>query len=381
MRNYFIWGAGIEGVRAEYNFRNLIEISGFIDNYATGTTGSKSVIIMHPSDVLEDKQNYYIIAVSEGKYFEIKDQLISEGLTEFEDFIYWKLFKKKVVLLYGNCHMAVVRDMLYTSQEFNKKYGIYPLKLIQELKNKIPDSLLEKVDVLISEDIQEDNRFGYEYSVRYLKERIKDDIKLIVIPNLFGMGKAFFYQYDGVRNHPIANDKNGLFSYVDMYIDEQLSKGIAVNDIGDQIKNGTPFSEDEVIRNFNDVIKKYSDREKYCNIKIVDYILDNYITHKLFWDYGHPTNYVINEMVVRLLHEMNLEDKVLCTEDEMNTHEEFVYPCVAKALGLKWKQEKVRCTRNAKKCVSYMDLNEYIEEYAWWNAQKLRSAKTDGECI
>lgn len=92
-----------------------------------------------------------------------------------------------------------------------------------------------------------------------------------------------------MRNHPIANDKNGLFSYVDMYIDEQLSKGIAVNDIGDQIKNGTPFSEDEVIRNFNDVIKKYSDREKYCNIKIVDYILDNYITHKLFWDYGHPT--------------------------------------------------------------------------------------------
>lgn len=88
--------------------------------------------------------------------------------------------------------MAVVRDMLYTSQEFNKKYGIYPLKLIQELKNKIPDSLLEKVDVLISEDIQENNRFGYEYSVRYLKERIKDDIKLIVIPNLFGMGKAFF---------------------------------------------------------------------------------------------------------------------------------------------------------------------------------------------
>lgn len=82
----------------------MIEISGFIDNYATGTTGAKSVIIMHPSDVLEDKQNYYIIAVSEGKYFEIKDQLISEGLTEFEDFIYWKLFKKGCAFIWELSH-------------------------------------------------------------------------------------------------------------------------------------------------------------------------------------------------------------------------------------------------------------------------------------
>ncbi|WP_196805805.1 WcbI family polysaccharide biosynthesis putative acetyltransferase [Butyrivibrio sp. WCD2001] len=348
----------------------MVEISGFIDSYVTGTTGSKSFDIMKPFDVLGQKKNYYIVAVSESKYFEIRDQLCAEGLVEFEDFIYWRLFKKEVVFLHGNCHMAVVRDMLYTSQVFTSKYGIYPLVFIQNMKSEISESLLRNVDVLISEDIQEDNRFGYEYSVAYLQGKIHRQ-KLIVIPNLFGMGKCFFPQFEWDLNHPIGKDSNGLFPHGDQFINKQLKNGRSIDDIGEQIKNGAPFSKEEVIDNFNDNVRKYRDREKYCDIKIIDFIICNYKIHQLFWDQGHPTNFVMNEIVTRLLKKIGIEDELLSV-DEMNTHEEFVYPCVAQALELEWRQERIRCTKNAKKCTAYMDLDEYINEYVWWNSENIR---------
>lgn len=87
----------------------------------------------------------------------------------------------------------------------------------------------------------------------------------------------------------------------------------------------------------------------------------------MFYDRGHPTNIVIREIVSRLLDELGV-DGIPGDAEEMNNHEEFVYPCVARALGLNWKQEEIRKGKNRRK-VRKMDMIEWLEEYAWWREQ------------
>lgn len=193
MRKYYIFGASFEGVEAEYALRNDIFIEGFVDNFAEGTTGSKQYKIHRLSETIDDKDSYFIIATKEKRYHEIKKQLIGEGRKEFEDFIYWKCFNKKIAFLYGNCHMSVIREMLLSSSEFSKQYSVYPMTLVQEMDTPVDIEVLNNCDLFIIQNIRDENRFGYEYCTSYLTKQISNEKITIIVPNLYGMGLIFFH--------------------------------------------------------------------------------------------------------------------------------------------------------------------------------------------
>lgn len=60
-------------------------------------------------------------------------------------------------------------------------------------------------------------------------------------------------------------------------------------------------------------------------------------------------------------------------EGRLDLVENFVLPCVKKALDLKWDEQKVIRTTNKltnKLYGSTMDLDEYIRQYIWWFYEK-----------
>lgn len=315
-------------------------------------------------------ESYFIIlAMTENAYAEIKRQLYEAGYKEFENFAYYQFFLKKIALLHGNCHMTIIRRFLLSSEKFSNQYVIYPLPAIQNIKEKyIDEQVLENCDLFIHEDIRADNEFGFGLSDEYILPKLKGECVKITIPNLFGMGGAFFPQVTGNRHNPAIRgnqDKNGIFPHGDIVIDRAVEMGKKEKEIL-SLMEGEPFSEEEIQNNFWRYMNKIQERERNWDISIYDFISMNYKKKKLFFDPGHPTNIVMKEIALGILKKLGMEDEKICCKEEMNSHEVFVYDTVRKALGLEWRDIEIRKGMNGKKLAAKMAREEYVKEYLFW---------------
>lgn len=365
-RKYLIWGTHIEALRTKLKLSEYVNIAGFVDNRICETT-LKNTAVYDAKDVLD--QNYFFIIVeSLQDYNEIKKQLLASGKKEFTDFVYYEWIEKKLVYLHGNCHMGILNEMLSSVPEFSQRYAIYPYTAIHNNKaGFVDENILKNTDVFIHQDIQKDNAFGYRFSDEYLLPQLNRHCLTMTIPNLFGLGNIYFPQsYENERNPRLNVDKNGMFPQGDRFIDQCVANAMDVDQILRSIEEEAPFTEAEIHNNFNVYMKKISDREKNWDISIHDFILNNYQTHQLFYNPGHPTNFVMAEIAKQVLHKLDICGNPHC-ERTMDNHEEIVYPCVRKALSLNWKQTELRKGRFAKKIKDKMDIREYVTEYIWWN--------------
>ncbi len=369
MRKYYIFGASYEGVEAEYTLCNDIEIEGYIDNFAEGTTGSKRYRIHKLSETIDDKESFYIVAINESRYPEIKKQLLDKGLKEFDDFIYWRCFGKRMAFLYGNCHMSVVKKMLLACPEFTLKYGIYPFAGIHEMSSPVGAEVISNCKLFILQNVRDENQFGYEFSTSYVTSLIGKEKTTIIVPNIYGMGSILFPQQKNGVKHPVAADEKGLFFHADTNIDKMLEEGKSFEEIRDVILLGEPYSREWIIEEFNNTVEKFRCTQANCDIDVFDFFMEKYRDHQMFYDKGHPTNFLMRAIVSGILEKLGITydfgddlERFYC----MDTYEELVYPCIYKALGLNWRQNLLRRHSVCKLC-KRMDAEEYIREYIWWN--------------
>lgn len=370
-RPVIIWGTGLNAVQFTYQVKNTLKIAGYIDS--NGDYGQFQGKTVYRLSEISDYKKYYIIFAGTISIYEseIRPQLLQLGIKEFEDFICAKWYQKKMVLLHGNCHMSALSEALASSEGFDEKYFIYKHRMIQEYRygETIDPYIIGHCDVFIHEDIQPQNRYGYKLSDEYLIPLLKKSCKNITIPNLFGLARGFFPQYDGYnsndKNRPLRNgiDKNGMFPHSDIVIDQAVKKGMPIGDIIEYSK-GKVFSDEEIVRNFNIYMDKIKDRDNAWSIKISSFIREHYQDEKLFYDIGHPTEAVIIFIAKEIFILLGLDEDSNIVCSPMDAHETPVYPCVKDVLGLKWDIQYIR--RQGKKIVKNMDLVEYIREYVAW---------------
>lgn len=380
--SWILWGTGIDAVRflyhcseKNYQFDYIVEENPAIEEF-------------HGYTVYKAEKRYWsgkYIVIASKKYIAIRDELTNLGLREFRDFIYYEWLYKKVVWLYGNCHMSVLKEYLMSSGRFRESYSIYPTPLIQEYAlnyKHVPDTLIDNCDVWIHQDIQASNRLGYEYSVECLKRKIRKanpDVLEIVFPNLFTLGGCYFPQNNKslidstfyvFENESIDNakDTNGMFPHTDFIINQYLyEEDFDVDKIIDKCLQTDILDKQMIVSYCRNCINKIKDREKYWDIKVSDYIEKNFKKKKLFYDLGHPTNDLMEYMAKRVMEIMNIDYKGICCNYTMDTHELPIYPCVAQALDLKWDENLIR--KKGKKLYDSMDIAEYIREYIWWRME------------
>lgn len=370
-RTIVVFGTGEHAARCSYALKNIgIAISYYLNN-------NKKVDFFCGRKVYSpDKDNvrgvFIIVAVREGVYLTIQKQLQELGLCEFCDFLYYKWIDKKMVLVHGNCHTAIIKKYLESSDVFSKSYAIYPIPEIHRNKEgRINDIILKNCDILIHQDIQPNNQFGYFLSDEYICKRIKPGVKEIIIPNLFGIGQAFFplqAESNRMNNAPLANgqDINAYFPYKDSIIEKCVYEGKNAKEIIDILKSDTVLERDLVIDNFLFYMNKVKEREKNWDIKIYDFIMQNYRKEKLFYDIGHPSNALLKQISKGILQMIGIEDDNIYTEVKLNAYEIPVYFSVKKYLGIEWNDLRLRDGMNTKKMCEDMDFDEYVYEYLWW---------------
>ena len=188
-------------------------------------------------------------------------------------------------------------------------------------------------------------------------------------PNFVGMLNSF---YPNIYDKIYTNINNATMFFGDWLIEEAYSKcnqseSVQLGKVVDYIID-YDFDEDKIKIAFDKEVKKWKEREMNWDIKIVDYILDNYKKYPLFEDPNHPGEILLNEICRRLLLYINIQD----VNYEKKFHsgcamEIFVLPQVKEALGMTWKKEKIRlytidyCYHDRQP----IDFRQYVQEYIW----------------
>lgn len=332
--------------------------------------------VVRLEEALEKQLNRKIIvASSENTYFEIKDILEKQGLIEFEDFVYYELYHKKVALIYGNCHTMPIKEALLLVNEFSREYAFYPLRQIQEMKRyetkdyELP--VFQYCDLFIHQSIREDNSYGKEYGSNNLVKKLKSSCKIIAIPNLYGLPKCLFpqvYESETVRH---GDSKQWNFSpFRDKYIDQSYSEQRSISSITRGILEGDVFDKNDICGKWEMFLEKVKKRENDWDFKITDFIVNSYKKEQLFFDPNHPTSVVIKFItreILKILSINGLADEAYLKIAELDAYEIPIYADVRKALHLEWKSDFLRKYSKHRLSNAAMDVEEYVKQYIKWN--------------
>lgn len=216
-----LFGVGFRAERFYFSNRETIDIRVCFDNYKIGGD-FHGIAVLAPD--LQNIRKYFIIITVED-YREVRNQLEEYGLNEFEDFVGWEFFHKKVAIIHGNCYRRIWDICLKSSKEFNAVYAIYDNPQIHlNEKKKVKESALMHCDLLITQNISARNQYGYSLSYEHIKKQVPETCKIVVMPNLVGKGGGFFPQVKAIRNE---NNRRNIFPEMDENIDGLIGGGTA----------------------------------------------------------------------------------------------------------------------------------------------------------
>ena len=313
MEKVNVYGTGVNAVNFVLSNKD-IEIAAFIEgikkdkkNFMPGIFDREVPVILL-EDAKEVLLNHYtVIATSVNSYWEIKRQLEKEySLVEYENFEYFETYRKKIAIIYGNCHAASVKAALYHSKKFNSIYGFYPLKPIQEIKadGGSDTRVFEKCDLFIHQCIREKNAYGVSYASDSYLRKLPLKCKVIGVPNLYGIPKFMFPQTS--VEEPIIWENNNYFPVRDWYIDTNYSK-MSLKGLCDMLSDEKLICAADIRADYERFYEKVVMREKEWDVKIVDFLKKQMPERKLFYDLTHPTREVIVYIAQSVLRILNMD--------------------------------------------------------------------------
>ena len=182
-----LYGISLEGEKFYYKYKDILDIQYCIDRKEQALFHGYSVFKL--TEKIEDLNKHLIIVTATmSVYEEIKKELTSIGLREFENFIPCTAFGKKLAIVYGNCHMSTLALYLQQNYYFNSEYFIR-FYYIGEWETP-SEKELKKCDLLITQDIREKNEFNMP-SYMSLVSDIKKEALVVIVPNLYGCNLFF----------------------------------------------------------------------------------------------------------------------------------------------------------------------------------------------
>lgn len=355
-KGIILFGAGKMAEKFIYQYYDDVNINCLWDNRRTGR------LLDYYIEKPKYRKNCFIIVTSIS-YLEIREQLISMGYCEFYDFIPASIFKKKIAIVYGNCHINAVKLYLECHKEFSSKYGFYPFPMIQILKDM--DIRYEKIlgncDLLFHQSVRKDNVYGEEYSSEQILQNVKKNCRVISVPNLYGLPKYLFPQ---LEIHGRWQQGSFCPFFIDTNVVAWLKNGIGKESIKKYIMEGGVYSKNEIIKLWDDFKIKIDKREQKWDIKISDYIFDNYKKERLFCDINHITSKTAKEIALRILKYLGFKEEIIIELPTMDDMETIIYKDVKDALGLEFEDDIIRrySFGNVSLNPYEMDIDEYINQ-------------------
>ena len=285
---------------------------------------------------------------------------------------------KQIAVIYGNCHTTAIRIALEHYLPFADRYAIYPIKAVQEVIDAayFKQKVFFECDVFIHQSIRLNNRYGSDFASENIVKQLKPSCRVIAIPNLYHLPMCFFPQFVEGREWV---SRNGSTMFCDKILDVAFSKGLSVERTK-QLYCSDYFDKDFLVGLFNSFISKVKSREEEWDIKVSDFIIENYKNHRLFYDPNHPTPFLIAYYIRELMTLMDIavdvdEIYLLSNLCKLNGHELFIIPCVLKSFNMTFTSHNIR--EDMKGVFDNLDLDTYIKYY-WlyeWQNKNLVFAK------
>ena len=322
------------------------------------------------------KKNYTVVASSENTYWEIKDRLEKVyGLIEFENFEYFETYRKKIAIIYGNCHTYPIKQALIKSPKFNSTYGFYPLKQIQEISisnegaSLFELNVFERCKLFIHQCIWHKNIYGSEYASENLIKELPVDCQVIGIPNVYRMPRFLYPQMESYDGKILWEGLN-YFPFRDRFIDEYHNK-LSIREIKEMILDENLICKEDILNKRDEFFDKLIFREKEWDIKVSQFIREKLQDVQMFYEPNHPTNELIKYIVKNIFSILNISSHNvdLYSLYKMDTFEIPIYASVKKALGLNYTTVFLREFNGLKLNSEHMNLEEYIQQYIAWNFQ------------
>ena len=101
---------------------------------------------------------------------------------------------RELVILYGNCQIQVLIDMISNNKEFRERYVTCTMPKFwekedeEEYKILFESGVLRMAKYLFTQEVSVRNRFGYLASTEYVISQLSDECQIVTIANLYFEG-------------------------------------------------------------------------------------------------------------------------------------------------------------------------------------------------
>lgn len=374
-KEVIFWGCGNIAKEMYDKYKDEISIVYAISNnpkeISFSPESGKKIQVKRPTS--KEKNLEAMIIICSVEYEKIAEQLTLLGYTPFEDFIDHEIAEiiwtnKKVVLLYGFCHLRGIRDCLKNAEYFLKMYIpiYYPDYLFRNFYQQERFQYFIKIcSVFVcGMDVSPENHRNNQA----ILERLKANVKVFRLHAVyFG---AYFPQKKRVYNamNKFAIKIEGYdytpFSYGDSYLNECIEKRMTLNEIYDSIEYDIIYDREFVLKYVENEWKRLRFQECESDFKILDYIEENYKRERLFRNETHMENKILYQYSKQLLQYLGCKDDIRTVDEPLlNCSQHWIYPCVAEILKLEWDVWSETLDLYTYSGWRKVNMREYIEEY------------------
>ena len=265
---------------------------------------------------------------------------------------------KKLLVSVGRCHIGNIAGILKKIPAFNKKYTIVhfpqPKVCVSDVEfdyKRLTEcsEMLKSADILLRPATVTSSTIK-DYA--YLEEMIPAKCKVLKVSlPIFG---SYWPQDKGNERStakwyvPPCGEILKSYSERDYVIEELLKSGKSKKEIIDIISDEDYFDKQTVCLNHDKTMKMAYFWDRMADIKVADFIEENYKITKLYCDRGHLHQNLLKEYIKRILtalgetecHEMvEREDIWEMAESSLPT-DSLIYPSTVKALDLKFMDDE-----------------------------------------
>ena len=221
--------------------------------------------------------------------------------------------------IYGNCQLECIKQFLLTNSIFSNQYTYIEMKLVHMMEDTDiagAYDILKDVDLVLIQPVNDNYKNNYKMSTSSVLAHIKQDCKVIMLPNLYFAG---YFPFTG----HLSNNDNFILKpmplhdkkLLELYIknkDDRLNIAIEYKHF---LMNNTSINSDVFLNEITKSIMELERRElemknkyKIQNTLIYsDFIKNNYKKELLCYTDSHPTKYTFRYFTDCILNILNIK--------------------------------------------------------------------------
>lgn len=392
-----LFGAGNVAREKFFFLEQLFEIECFYDNNKHKIGG----MLYHIPIRKWEKKNSVFVIITVDSWKQIALQLEEEGLELGKDYLPFYIFdslsysslyylkrdffngkylnaefdwtslfpEKKIVVIYGNCQTPIYENVLMLNKDFKEKYILIRIPKVYEydsaselVKFFLKDVFFWKaIQLFIYQFVSKENNIFKGLATDYCLKKLNTGCKRISIVSL---------EFDGYFPQIGEEIKNGVFPFRDTYVDTLMMQNIDEKKIVEMTCNSGFIPDEEIERSVQKALTGLKKKDFFADIKIYDYVEQNYEREQLCYSPLHPCGCLLKEYAQRILYYLGLnwdiadEDfTAICGVSFMRGFDLPVYPSVVRKLGLLKYSNRYYFNRQ---CISknmFLDFKRCIEIY------------------